>query len=184
MDVPVGARRHESGSASFGISASAPTAGGLRGRDLRDHPDLTASNAAWGRAERRSGAGHYLWALPPSSSAGIPTCLPQRLLLGFSLVLLRRSLLLLWRFLLLWRSLLLRCSLLLRRSQLLLWFWASVLVVRWQPPRPSRLEVDFAPAASRWPGFLAKSRGPQLLLKHFHEQMPYGLFVSDLIEER
>jgi hypothetical protein len=69
----------------------------VRGRDLRDHPDLTASNAAWGRAERRSGAGHYLWALPPSSSAGIPTCLPQRLLLGFSLVLLRRSLLLLWR---------------------------------------------------------------------------------------
>jgi hypothetical protein len=35
-----------------------------------------------------------------------------------------------------------------------------------------------------WPGFLAKSRGPQLLLKHFHERMPYGLFVPDLIEER
>jgi hypothetical protein len=39
-------------------------------------------------------------------------------------------------------------------------------------------------AASRRPGFLAKSRGPQLLLKHFHERMPYGLFVPDLIEER
>jgi hypothetical protein len=75
------------------------------------------SDAAWPRTKRRSGRGHHLRALPPSSPAGVPTCLPQRLLLGCSLLLLRCSLVLLRR------SLLLRCSLLLRRSELL---WAAV----------------------------------------------------------
>src|SRR6516164_10048646 len=55
----------------------------VRGRDFRDHPDLTATDAAWCRAERQSGAGHHLWALPPNLPAGLslrPTCLPPRLL--------------------------------------------------------------------------------------------------------
>src|SRR6516164_7089088 len=58
-----------------------------RGRDLCDHPDLTTSDAAWCRAECRSGAGHHLRALPPSSPARVqtllsllPTRLPRRLL--------------------------------------------------------------------------------------------------------
>jgi hypothetical protein len=94
----------------------------VRGRDFRDHPDLAASDAARCRAECRSGTGHHLRALPPGSPAGVqtrvslrPTRLPPRLLLGYSLLLLWCSLVLLRRSLL--------CSLVLRR---LLW---AVLVV-------------------------------------------------------
>jgi H-NS histone family len=42
----------------------------LRGRNVRHHPDLTASNAEGSRAECRSGPG-LLWALPPGSSSGV-----------------------------------------------------------------------------------------------------------------
>ena len=56
------------------------------GRDLCGHPDRTTRDATWCRAERQSGAGHHLRALPPSSSAGVqtllslcPTRLPRRL---------------------------------------------------------------------------------------------------------
>src|SRR5262249_20071816 len=52
----------------------------VRGRDFRDHPDLTASDAARCRAERQSGAGHF-GALAPSYPADGPTCLPPGLLL-------------------------------------------------------------------------------------------------------
>jgi hypothetical protein len=62
----------------------------VRGRDLRNDPDLSASNAAWSRTERRWGEGHHLWARPSSSTAGgetrVPsraTCCPSRLLILF-----------------------------------------------------------------------------------------------------
>jgi hypothetical protein len=106
-------------------------------------------------------------------------------IMGLSLVLLRRSPLLLRRFLLLCRSpSYYGAPYFYGGPSFYFGFGRRFLVVRWQPPKPSRLEVDLAPGASRWPGFLAKSRGAQLLLKHFHEQMPYGLLVPELIEER
>jgi len=42
----------------------------VRSRDLRNDPDLSASNAAWSRTERRWGEGHHLRARPSSSTAG------------------------------------------------------------------------------------------------------------------
>jgi hypothetical protein len=62
----------------------------LRGRDLRNDPDLSASNAAWSRTERRWGEGHHLRARPSSPAAGGKTrasaraaCRPSRLLILF-----------------------------------------------------------------------------------------------------
>jgi hypothetical protein len=42
----------------------------VRSRDLRNDPDLSASNATWCRTERRWGEGHHLRARPSSSTAG------------------------------------------------------------------------------------------------------------------
>src|SRR5260370_36157870 len=56
-----------------------------RGRNARHHPDLTASNAKWSRAECRSRPGDHLWTLPSSSPTGVQTCLPPGLLWGFVL---------------------------------------------------------------------------------------------------
>ena len=60
----------------------------VRSRDLRNDPDLSASNAAWCRTERRWGEGLHLRARPSSSTAGgetrVPSrapCCPSRLLL-------------------------------------------------------------------------------------------------------
>src|SRR6266516_2947963 len=62
----------------------------VRSRDLRNDPDLSASNAAWSRTERRWGEGHHLRARPPSPAAGgktrvsaRATCSPTRLLILF-----------------------------------------------------------------------------------------------------
>ena len=41
----------------------------VRSRDLRNDPDLSASNAARPGAERRWGEGHHLRARPPSPAA-------------------------------------------------------------------------------------------------------------------
>src|SRR5437764_12678774 len=60
-----------------------------RGRNVRRHPDLTASNAKWSRAECRSRPGDHLWTLPSSSPTGVQTCLPPGLLWGFVLGLVR-----------------------------------------------------------------------------------------------
>src|SRR5205085_3299319 len=57
----------------------------VRGRNVRHHPDLTASNAKWSRAECRSRPGDHLWTLPSSSPTGVQTCLPPGLLWGFVL---------------------------------------------------------------------------------------------------
>jgi hypothetical protein len=46
--------------------------------DLRNDPDLSASNAAWSRTERRCGEGHHLRARPSSSTAGGETRVPSR----------------------------------------------------------------------------------------------------------
>src|SRR5712672_152662 len=56
-----------------------------RGRNVRHHPDLTASNATWSRAECRSCPGDHLWALPSSSPTRVQTCLPPGLLWCFVL---------------------------------------------------------------------------------------------------
>ncbi len=61
----------------------------VRSRDLRNDPDLSASNAAWSRTERRWGEGHHLWARaackPSSGTSRIPSnpaCCSSRRLLG------------------------------------------------------------------------------------------------------
>src|SRR5262249_53923590 len=51
----------------------------VRGRDFRNDPDLTASDAAWCRAEGQSGTGRSR-ALAPSLPAGVQACLSPRLL--------------------------------------------------------------------------------------------------------
>jgi hypothetical protein len=62
----------------------------VRSRDLRNDPDLSASNATWCRTERRWGEGHHLRARPSSPAAGgktrvstRATCCPSRLLILF-----------------------------------------------------------------------------------------------------
>src|SRR6476620_9582600 len=62
----------------------------VRSRDLRNDPDLSASNAARPGAERRWGEGHHLRARPPSPAAGGKTRVstratgcPSRLLILF-----------------------------------------------------------------------------------------------------
>src|SRR4029077_6520978 len=62
----------------------------VRSRDLRNNPDLSASNATWSRIERRWGEGHHLRARPSSSTAGGKTRVstratgcPSRLLILF-----------------------------------------------------------------------------------------------------
>src|SRR6516162_2897523 len=93
---------HESSHEGFVSHRSA-----VHGRDPRDHSDLTANNAAWCRAERRSGAGADLRAVPPLLPTGLPPWLLRWLL--------RCSLL--WR-LWLWRLWLWRLRWLLRRLRL------------------------------------------------------------------
>jgi hypothetical protein len=62
----------------------------VRSRDLRNDPDLSASNATWCRTERRWGEGHHLRARPSSPAAGGKTRVstratrsPSRLLILF-----------------------------------------------------------------------------------------------------
>jgi hypothetical protein len=130
---------------------------------LKDHvgvfePDevvilLAAFDNAWG-AVQASGVRYpadklefvrAILAKPPSSPAGVqtllPLCstgLPQRLLLGCSLLLLRCPLVLLRR------PLLLRCSFVLRWSGLLRWLWAA-LVVSWPSVPSAAITAALAP---------------------------------------
>src|SRR5580700_2019740 len=50
----------------------------IRSRDLRNDPDLSASNAAWSRTERRWSEGHHLRARPSSPAAGGKTRVSSR----------------------------------------------------------------------------------------------------------
>jgi hypothetical protein len=61
----------------------------IHGRDPRDRSGLTASNAAWCRAERQSGAGGHLWAQTSLSKTQTLLRKTQTLLLRCSQLLLR-----------------------------------------------------------------------------------------------
>src|SRR5947208_1965058 len=52
----------------------------VRCRDFRDSPALTASNAAWRRADCRSGTGK-VWPLPPRLPESVQTQLSLRVLM-------------------------------------------------------------------------------------------------------
>jgi hypothetical protein len=88
LDVRVAHRKHRKEEYSHEGLVSHRSA--VRSRDLRNDPDLSASNATWSRTERRWSEGHHLWARPSGPAAGGKTRVstratgcPSRLLILF-----------------------------------------------------------------------------------------------------